>query len=256
MGEKRRTDGEEWILEKVQLQYPCLTTANSCSVFIFLQSVKWLPRTYQQHYYDNLRKTQVIHPSIANLMSSLCPHNRFLLLLMCHSVHSVSMVQLQEHSLIYSHDMSSMWVLKSWWWEYFWQWLECGFPWNSNGFPWIPSGIFPGGSGIPIISIGTPWKKVGFRWKWKPNWLRLQPNGFHRYSMEFCGILTFHCESIIGSSHWMIAQILCWSKWVLQYRCGLFCNGSRQAKVAQHGRPILKPSPTIGWQEPDPWSSC
>ena len=38
-------------------------------------------------------------------------------------------------------------------------------------------------------------KKWEFPWKWKPKWLRLQPNAFHRNSMEFRGIPTFHWES-------------------------------------------------------------
>ena len=64
-----------------------------------------------------------------------------------------------------------------------------------QNFGGIPSGIIPGGSGILTISIGIPWKKWEFPWKWNPKWLRLQPNAFHRNSMEFCRILTFHWES-------------------------------------------------------------
>ena len=50
----------------------------------------------------------------------------------------------------------------------------------------------PGFWPFPSEFLGKTWE---FPWKWKPKWLRLQPNAFHRNSMEFHRIPTFQWES-------------------------------------------------------------
>ena len=72
------------------------------------------------------------------------------------------------------------------------QWNFSGIPMESCGFHWESFPEALGFRPFPLEFLGKKWE---FPWKWKPKWLRLQPNAFHRNSMEFCGILTFHWES-------------------------------------------------------------
>ena len=63
--------------------------------------------------------------------------------------------------------------------------IPMGFLWES--FPEAP-GFRP----FPLEFLG---KKSEFPWNWKAKWLRLQPIAFHKNSMEFRRIPTFHSES-------------------------------------------------------------
>ena len=67
-----------------------------------------------------------------------------------------------------------------------------GIPMESHGFHWESFPEAPGFRPFPLEFLGKKWE---FPWKWKPKWLRLQPNAFHRNSMEFHGIPTFQWES-------------------------------------------------------------
>ena len=67
-----------------------------------------------------------------------------------------------------------------------------GIPMESHGIHWELFPEAPGFRPFPSEFLGIKWE---FPWKWKPKWLRLQPNAFHRNSMEFCGIPTFQWES-------------------------------------------------------------
>ena len=67
-----------------------------------------------------------------------------------------------------------------------------GIPMESHGFHWESFPEAPGFQPFPSEFLGKKWE---FPWKRKPKWLRLQPNAFHRNSMEFRRIPTFHWES-------------------------------------------------------------
>ena len=67
-----------------------------------------------------------------------------------------------------------------------------GIPMESHGFHRESFPEAPGFRPFPLEFLGKKWE---FPWKWNPKWLRLQPNAFHRNSMEFRGIPTFHWES-------------------------------------------------------------
>ena len=113
---------------------------------------------------------------------------------------------LQERSFVHAHDVSRMRVSLNYCtifdndYKAVSHGIPAEFQWNSNGIPWIPFMGFhwesfpeaPGFRPFPLEFFGKKWE---FPWKWKPKWLRLQPNAFHRNSMEFRGILTFHWES-------------------------------------------------------------
>ena len=58
--------------------------------------------------------------------------------------------------------------------------MESG--WNSNGFQWKLFPEAPGFQLFPSDSVGFHWIPLEFQWNWKPEWLRLQPSGFHQNS--------------------------------------------------------------------------
>ena len=100
-----------------------------------------------------------------------------------------------------------------------------------------------------VASVSTGWEA----WVYRKHSLSIKfeaPFSFFLCSNALCSGIehVFESSPVMGSSHLMIAQTLCWSKWVLQYLCQLFWRGSRQAKTVQQGRPMLNPSPTIRWQ--------
>ena len=60
--------------------------------------------------------------------------------------------------------------------------VSSGIPMESHGFHQESFLEAPGFRPFPLEFLGKKWE---FPWKWNAKWLRLQPNAFHRNSMEF-----------------------------------------------------------------------
>ena len=110
-----------------------------------------------------------------------------------------------------------------------------GIPMESHGFHRESFPEAPGFRPFPLEFLGKKWE---FPWKWIPKWLRLQPNAFHRNSMEFRRIPTFHWESSgIRRNSWrrVKTSIPAGLARVLQESSGLCQTLPRSARLGRTG---------------------